>query len=95
MSRIGKKPVPLPKGVTASIDGKTVKVKGPKGELSVVLVEEVDANAGILIEIVGDPDRLGGGHHVTDRATHDVEVAVGVHAALSAATDGSAATVSG
>ena len=34
MSRIGKKPGPLPKGVTASIDGKTVKVKGPKGELS-------------------------------------------------------------
>jgi large subunit ribosomal protein L6 len=43
MSRIGKKPVVLPKGVTASIDGKTVKVKGPKGELSVTLVEEVDA----------------------------------------------------
>ena len=43
MSRIGKKPVPLPKGVTASINGKTVKVKGPKGELSVTLVEEVDA----------------------------------------------------
>jgi large subunit ribosomal protein L6 len=43
MSRIGKKPVPLPKGVQASITGKTVKVKGPKGELSVTLVEEVDA----------------------------------------------------
>jgi large subunit ribosomal protein L6 len=43
MSRIGKKPIVLPKGVTASVDGKTVKVKGPKGELSVTLVEEVDA----------------------------------------------------
>jgi len=43
MSRIGKKPVPLPKGVTATVDGKTVKVKGPKGELSVKLVPEVDA----------------------------------------------------
>jgi len=42
MSRIGKKPVALPKGVTASLAGKTVKVKGPKGELSVTLVEEVD-----------------------------------------------------
>jgi large subunit ribosomal protein L6 len=42
MSRIGKKPVPLPKGVTASITGRTVNVKGPKGELSVTLVEEVD-----------------------------------------------------
>ena len=43
MSRIGKKPVALPKGVTAQVSGKTVKVKGPKGELSVTLVEEVDA----------------------------------------------------
>jgi large subunit ribosomal protein L6 len=34
MSRIGKRPVPLPKGVTATIDGRTVTVKGPKGELS-------------------------------------------------------------
>ena len=44
MSRIGKKPVPLPKGVTAAIEGKTVKVKGPKGELKVTLVEEIDAS---------------------------------------------------
>ncbi|HEX2592160.1 MAG TPA: 50S ribosomal protein L6 [Rhizomicrobium sp.] len=43
MSRIGKKAVPLPKGVTASVDGQTVKVKGPKGELSVKLVPEVEA----------------------------------------------------
>ena len=43
MSRIGKKPVPLPKGVTASVDGNLVKVKGPKGELSVKLVPEVSA----------------------------------------------------
>ena len=46
MSRIGKKPVVLPNGVTASVQGKTVKVKGPKGELSVTLVEEVDAAIG-------------------------------------------------
>src|SRR5476651_1681829 len=41
MSRIGKKPVALPKGVTASVEGQTVKVKGPKGELSVKLVQDV------------------------------------------------------
>jgi large subunit ribosomal protein L6 len=46
MSRIGKKPVALPKGVTATVEGKTVKVKGPKGELKVTLVEEVDAKLG-------------------------------------------------
>ena len=33
MSRIGKKPVSIPSGVTISVDGNTVKVKGPKGEL--------------------------------------------------------------
>ena len=44
MSRIGKKPVALPKGVTASVEGQTVKVKGPKGELSVKLVPEVSAS---------------------------------------------------
>ena len=35
MSRIGKKPVAVPSGVTATVDGQTVKMKGPKGELSV------------------------------------------------------------
>ena len=34
MSRIGRKPVPLPKGVTAQIDGRRITVKGPKGEIS-------------------------------------------------------------
>ena len=41
MSRIGKKPVPIPSGVTANIEGQTVKVKGPKGALQVVLPEDV------------------------------------------------------
>ena len=34
MSRIGKKPVAVPKGVTANVEGQTVTVKGPKGELA-------------------------------------------------------------
>ena len=34
MSRIGRKPVPLPKGVTAQIEGQRITVKGPKGEIS-------------------------------------------------------------
>jgi large subunit ribosomal protein L6 len=46
MSRIGKRAVALPKGVTAAVEGKTVKVKGPKGELKVDLVEEIDASVG-------------------------------------------------
>ena len=46
MSRIGKKPVPLPKGVSATIEGSSVRVKGPKGELSVRLANEVEASVG-------------------------------------------------
>ncbi|KAA5603621.1 50S ribosomal protein L6 [Blastochloris sulfoviridis] len=42
MSRIGKKAVAVPGGVTAQVSGQSVKVKGPKGELSVVLVDEVE-----------------------------------------------------
>ncbi|HEX9750411.1 MAG TPA: 50S ribosomal protein L6 [candidate division Zixibacteria bacterium] len=34
MSRIGKSPVPIPRGVTVAVDGSTVRVKGPRGELS-------------------------------------------------------------
>lgn len=33
MSRIGKKPIPIPKGVTIKVDGALVDVKGPKGQL--------------------------------------------------------------
>ncbi len=41
MSRIGKKPVPIPAGVTASVEGQTVKMKGPKGALQFVAPDEV------------------------------------------------------
>jgi len=43
MSRIGKKAVAIPSGVTASVDGQTVKMKGPKGALELVLPGEVMA----------------------------------------------------
>lgn len=41
MSRIGKKPVSVPQGVTANVDGQTVTAKGPKGELRFVVNDEV------------------------------------------------------
>ena len=41
MSRIGKKPVPLPKGAEAKVDGNTVTVKGPKGSRSFTFTEAV------------------------------------------------------
>ena len=41
MSRIGKKPVAIPSGVTATIDGGKLNVKGPKGTLHLALREEI------------------------------------------------------
>ena len=43
MSRIGKKAVPVPSGVTANVEGQTIKVKGPKGALQLVLHDDVTA----------------------------------------------------
>ncbi|WP_411818066.1 50S ribosomal protein L6 [Hyphococcus sp. DH-69] len=39
MSRIGKKAIPVPSGVTVTVDGQTVKAKGPKGELEFVVTD--------------------------------------------------------
>ncbi|HVH66329.1 MAG TPA: 50S ribosomal protein L6 [Gemmatimonadales bacterium] len=46
MSRIGKKPVVMPKGVTAQVDGSRITVKGPKGEIS----RMVHAELGVAVE---------------------------------------------
>ena len=46
MSRIGKKPIPVPKGVTATVGGQKVTVKGPKGQLSLTLVDDIEVAMG-------------------------------------------------
>mgnify|MGYP003393492029 CR=1 FL=1 len=52
MSRIGKKPVPVPSNVTATLTGQQVKVKGPKGELSFSVPEAVKVvQNGATIEV--------------------------------------------
>lgn len=50
MSRIGKKPIIIPAGVTVTLNGQDVAVKGPKGSLSWCVVEEIDVkqDAGAL-----------------------------------------------
>jgi large subunit ribosomal protein L6 len=42
MSRIGKRPVTVPSGVTATVEGQTVKMKGPKGQLSFIVHDDVE-----------------------------------------------------
>ena len=52
MSRIGKKPVKVPSGVTATVSGQQVSVKGPKGELAFLVNDEVDVkmeDGGIVV----------------------------------------------
>ena len=60
MSRIGKKPVPVPQGVTASLDGQTIAVKGAKGELSFTAPQEVTvamADGHITVDPRGETKR--------------------------------------
>jgi large subunit ribosomal protein L6 len=57
MSRIGKKPVSIPSGVTASIDGGVLNVKGPKGTLSLTLRDEISYtldDGGITVKPAND-----------------------------------------
>ena len=46
MSRIGKRTVEVPKGVTVTLDGQTVSVKGPKGERSWTVADEIEITQG-------------------------------------------------
>ena len=45
MSRIGKKPVAMPSGVSAEVEGQTLTVKGPKGALSMLLLDDLVTTA--------------------------------------------------
>ena len=57
MSRIGKRAVPVPSNVTATVSGRNVKMKGPKGELSFTVPEEIKVEktaAGIELSTVED-----------------------------------------
>ena len=60
MSRIGKKPVAIPSGVTVSLNGSDLTVKGPKGELAMSFVPEVEVSQGddgITVKPVNDTKR--------------------------------------
>jgi large subunit ribosomal protein L6 len=55
MSRIGRKPIPVPNGVTVAIDGRIVRVKGPKGELERTLHPAISAAQEDGTIVVGRP----------------------------------------
>jgi large subunit ribosomal protein L6 len=58
MSRIGKLPISLPAGVSVNIDGQTVSVKGPKGELTLVIANPIRVTLEDNTVIVTRPDEL-------------------------------------
>ena len=60
MSRIGKRIIAVPKGVTVTLDGQTVSVKGPKGERSWTVAEEIEvsqSDEGISLGLRSDTQR--------------------------------------
>jgi large subunit ribosomal protein L6 len=61
MSRIGKRAVPVPSSVTATVTGRTVKMKGPKGELSFTVPEElkVEKTAGGIELAMLEDSKMG------------------------------------
>jgi large subunit ribosomal protein L6 len=62
MSRIGKKPIEIPKGVTVTLNGKDVSIKGPKGVLSKSLPPSVEVKVekdSIRVSPVGDGRQVG------------------------------------
>jgi len=56
MSRIGRLPIDIPSGVTISIDGQAVAVKGPKGELSLVVASPIEVKLEDNQVLVSRPD---------------------------------------
>ncbi|HWB44721.1 MAG TPA: 50S ribosomal protein L6 [Hyphomicrobiaceae bacterium] len=73
MSRIGKRPVPIPSGVTAAVSGQKVTVKGPKGELSftcpeLIKVEKTEAGVAVALREDTKPARAMWGMSRTEIA---------------------------
>jgi len=68
MSRIGKQPITIPNGVTVTVEGKDVTVKGPKGELNTQILPEVSAkldDSTVVIERADDSKIAKSRHGLT------------------------------
>jgi large subunit ribosomal protein L6 len=79
MSRIGRKPVPLPTGVTAQVQGRTVTVKGPKGEISRLVHPEMAVaveDGSVLVRRPSDESRHKALHGLTRTLVANMVVGV-------------------
>ena len=101
MSRIGKAPIDVPSGVDIQISGSSLTVKGPKGELTRVLVEQVSVRqegATLLVERKDDEresramhelDIVGVGYRAAAKGSDGLELALGFsHPVLVSAPQG-------
>jgi large subunit ribosomal protein L6 len=65
MSRIGKAPISLPKGVELKVNGRKVEVKGPKGSLELDLLESIDVNVAeneVVVSLTSGNEEKGNFH---------------------------------
>lgn len=79
MSRIGKKPIEIPKGVEVKVDGQTVTVKGPKGELKQSFDKDlkIELNDGVLtVERPNDIKRIKALHGLTRTLIYNMIIGV-------------------
>ncbi|MGA8113831.1 MAG: 50S ribosomal protein L6 [Actinocatenispora sp.] len=79
MSRIGRNPIPIPAGVDVTIDGNTVSVKGPKGELSHTLAEPITVKrdgSTLLVERPNDERRSRALHGLSRTLVNNLVVGV-------------------
>jgi large subunit ribosomal protein L6 len=66
MSRIGKKPIPLPTGVKYKVEGNTVVVEGPKGKVSALIAEGISLEkVGTELHVIRDSDKHAAVHGLT------------------------------
>jgi len=66
MSRIGKKPIPLPTGVKYKVEGNTVLVEGPKGKVSALIADGISLEAkGAELHVVRESDKNAAVHGLT------------------------------
>ena len=79
MSRIGRKPVPLPTGVTAQVSGRTVTVTGPKGEISRLVHPELTVvveDGTVVVRRPSDESRHKALHGLTRTLVNNMVVGV-------------------
>ncbi|MBW6457627.1 MAG: 50S ribosomal protein L6 [FCB group bacterium] len=79
MSRVGKKPIPIPNGVTVDIKEHVIRVKGPKGELETAIHADIDVktdNGSLVVERPSDEKKVRALHGLTRALINNMIIGV-------------------